>query len=365
MTSPTPSARGRLLKGSRKPKNPAAEMTLVEHLQELRKRLFLAVVFVVIGTIVGYIWYGSAPFGWKPLGEVLRGPYCELPPELRASFTQDNECRLLATRPFEMLMLRLKVGALAGLVLSSPFWLYQVWAFVVPGLHKNERRWTYAFVSVAVLLFVSGAVLAYLVMSLGLEFLLGVGGEFQTTALSGGEYYSFFLALLTIFGVSFEVPLLIVMLNLMGILEYATIKGKRRLVAVIIMIFAAFMTPGQDPFSMVVLATSVWLLVELAFQFCRINDKRRGRERPEWMDLDDDAASGSVGSAAPLEAPAPVDAPAPVTPSQATYSRAQHRSQQGVPAGMQPPRGGAQQQAQGLTPEARRADPSSFFDDVL
>ena len=320
----------------RKPKNPTGDMTLVEHLQELRKRLFLSVLFLCAGTVIGFIWYAWAPFGWTPLGEVLRQPYCELPENLRASFTADNECRLLATKPFEMFMLRLKVGALAGTVLSSPAWLYQLWAFIVSGLHKNERRWTYAFVSVAVLLFVAGAMLAYVVMSVGLEFLLSVGDEFQATALSGGDYYNYFVALLCIFGISFEVPLVIVMLNLLGILEYSAIKGKRRLTIVIILIFAAVLTPGGEPASMMIMAVSVWVLVEIAFQFCRLNDKRRNRQRPEWMDLDDEAASpiaapSGLSSDGGLERPAPIERPEPVG-----YSRAQVRAEQNLPPATPP-----------------------------
>ena len=275
-------------------------MTLVEHLQELRQRVIVALAAVVVGTIVGFIWYQTAPLGMMPLGEIIRGPYCNLPPELRADFTGDGECRLLATNPFEMFMLRLKVGALAGLVLASPVWLTQIWNFITPGLHKNERRYTFSFVAIAVVLFTAGALLAYFVLDKGLYVLMSIGTEFQVAALSGGEYYNFLLALIVIFGVSFEMPLIIVMLNLLGILRYEHVKEKRRLIIVLIFAFAAVMTPGQDPFSMVALALSINILVELAFQFCRWNDRKHDRERPEWMNLSDEEASG------PIEAPAPI-----------------------------------------------------------
>lgn len=287
-------------------------MTLVQHLTELRRRLMISLAAMCVGTVVGFIWYQSAPFGMAPLGEIIRGPYCNLPADLRADFTGDGECRLLATTPFEMFMLRLKVGALAGLVLSSPVWLSQIWAFITPGLHRSEKRYTFVFVTLAVTLFVAGAVLAYVVLDKGLYVLMSIGNEFQVAALTGREYYGFLLALVTIFGVSFELPLVIVMLNLAGLLRYEHVKDKRRVIIVGLFIFAAFMTPGQDPFSMVALAASMTLLVELAFQFCRVHDKRAASSRPEWLGLDDDQASGPIAAPAPVTAsprPAPEQRP--------------------------------------------------------
>lgn len=344
------------LRFSRKQKNPTGEMTLVEHLQELRRRIIISVLAVVVGAIIGFIWYQRAPFGLSPLGEILREPYCALPPDKRASFSADGECRLLATSPFEMLLLRLKVGALAGTVLSSPVWLYQVWAFVVPGLHKNERRYTLSFVSAAVGLFVAGAVLAYFILSVGLEFLMGIGAEYQTAALTGERYFYFLLALLLIFGISFEIPLLIVSLNLIGVLEYEHVKDKRRIIIVVVMIFAAFVTPGQDPFSMVVLAGSLILLIEIAFQFCRLHDKRMQRERPEWMDLDDETASPLGAGPGAIGGPTPVEAPSRVNPSPGSSQPVSQPVQQ---AQQQP------QQTWSTGASGTSSTSGGFFDDVL
>ncbi|MGP6173214.1 twin-arginine translocase subunit TatC [Corynebacterium sp. A21] len=280
-------------------------MSLVDHLRELRRRVIYAVIALLIGSLVGFFWYQHAVntpwFTLSSLGDILRDPYCALPPESRADFSFDGECRLLATGPFEMFLLRMKVGALAGIVLSSPVWLYQVWAFVTPGLHKGERRWTFTFVGLAVILFVAGAVLAYFVVDYGLAFLMTIGDEFQAAALTGEKYFNFVLALLLIFGVSFEVPLIIGMLNVVGILAYEDIKDKRRMIVIILFVFAAVMTPGQDPFSMVILAFALTILVELAIQFCRWNDKRRDKHRPEWLDQDDEAASALDYTPAPID----------------------------------------------------------------
>ena len=323
-------------KKPKRPKNPTGEMTLVEHLQELRHRVIVSLAAIVVGTIIGFIWYQTAPPRMLPLGEIIRGPYCNLPAELRADFTGDGECRLLATSPFEMFMLRLKVGALAGLVLASPVWLTQIWNFITPGLHKNERRYTFSFVAIAVVLFVAGALLAYFVLDKGLYVLMSIGSEFQVAALTGGEYYNFLLSLVVIFGVSFELPLIIVMLNLMGILRYEHVKDKRRLIIVLIFVFAAIMTPGQEPYSMVALAISITVLVEMAFLFCRWNDRKHNRERPDWMDLDDEEASGpiaaptSVGATSRVNTEA-VERPAPV---QRAPQRPNAASQRGYSGGV-------------------------------
>ena len=303
-------------------------MTLVEHLQELRRRIIISLIAIVAGSVVGFIWYQNSPPGMMPLGEIIRGPYCNIPAEFRADFTNDGSCRLLATGPFEMFMLRLKVGALAGLVMASPVWLYQIWAFITPGLHKNEKRYTFTFVALAVALFVAGALLAYFVLDKGLYLLMTIGGEVQVGGLTGHNYYSFLIALVLIFGVSFELPLIVVMLNTAGLLRYEHVKDKRRGIVVGLFIFAAFMTPGQDPFSMVALGISMTLLVELAFQYCRFNDRRKKRDRPEWMDLDDDEASSPVaaaqpvGAASPISASGPVSAGSPVSAGRGTRSRA-------------------------------------------
>ncbi|MBC3185571.1 twin-arginine translocase subunit TatC [Corynebacterium sp. zg-331] len=274
-------------------------MSIVEHIQELRRRVIISLIALCVGTIAGFIWYQHSFLGVPSLGEILRGPYCAVDPSKRVDLGASGECRLLATAPFEMFMLRLKVGALVGSVLASPVWLGQIWAFITPGLLKNERRWTASFVSIAVLLFVSGAVLAYVILAYGLEFLLTIGDQAQEVALTGQYYFSFMLSLLLIFGVSFEVPLLLVMLNIAGVIRYDQLKDKRRYIIVGLAIFAAFMTPGQEPVSMVILTCALTALVEVALQFCRWHDKRRQRERPDWLDAADEESH-------PIAAPAPI-----------------------------------------------------------
>ena len=171
-------ARGRTgLRRRRPPRDPAATMTLVAHLTELRNRIAKALLALAVGTVVGFLWYDHG------LLTFLTEPYCALPGELRLQ--ADGDCRLVVLDVFGGVLLRLKIAVIAGAALSAPFWLYQLWAFVTPGLKRNEKRYTVGFVVASSALFALGAVMAYLTLRKGLELLLSLAGDevaFQLTA---------------------------------------------------------------------------------------------------------------------------------------------------------------------------------------
>jgi sec-independent protein translocase protein TatC len=279
-------------------------MTLVAHLTELRNRVAKALLAILVASAVAFWWYEHG------LGEFIRAPYCGLPDELRYG-AGDSECGLLITDVFGGVFIRLKVSLLAGTVLAAPVWLYQIWAFVTPGLRRHERRYGIGFVAVSSTLFGLGAVLAYLSLAAGLELLLGLAGDGVVIALTAQDYIGFVLSLLVAFGVSFEVPLLAVALNLVGVLSYEVLRRSRRWIFFLTVVFAAFITPTQDPFTMLLMAGPMILLFELAIQIARLVDRRRARraDAEHFHDLPDDEAS-------PLDAtPSAVDAPPPLDPA--------------------------------------------------
>jgi sec-independent protein translocase protein TatC len=260
-------------------------MTLVAHLTELRNRIAKALLALLIATAVSFWWYEHG------LGDFIRAPYCGLDPDLR--YEGDSGCGLLITDVFGGVFIRLKVAFLAGAVLSAPFWLYQLWAFITPGLKRNERRYGVGFVAASSLLFALGAFLAYISLGKGLQLLLGLAGDGVVIALTAQDYIGFVLALLVAFGVSFEVPLIAIALNLVGVLSHEVLSRSRRWIFFLTIVFAAFVTPTQDPFTMLLMAGPMIVLFELAIQVARVVDKRRAKRAAveHFHDVDDDEAS--------------------------------------------------------------------------
>jgi sec-independent protein translocase protein TatC len=263
-----------------------------------------ALLAVLVATAVAFWWYQHG------LGTFIRAPYCDLPAHLRFGGGTSG-CGLLVTDVFGGVFVRLKVAFLAGAVLSAPVWLYQLWAFITPGLKRNERRYAVGFVAASSLLFAGGAALAYLFLGAGLRVLLGLAGNGVVVALTVGDYVGFVISMLIAFGVSFELPLILVALNLVGILRHETLARGRRWIFFLTIVFAAVITPTQDPFTMLAMALPMIVLFELAIQLARVVDKRRARRAAveHFHDVPDDEASPLDPRPSSLENPSSVDEP--------------------------------------------------------
>lgn len=251
-------------------------MSLMEHLAELRWRLFKAALGIAVGAVLGYVFFPQ-------IFEFLKAPYCALPPETRPNLT--GGCNLLAFGPLDQFAVRLKVAMISGVVLSSPIWFYQLWAFITPGLHKHEKRFAWTFVVSATLLFILGAAMAYYTLGKGLEFLLSIAPG-TITALQVTKYLSYVTAMLLVFGVSFEFPLIVVMLNRIGAVTHAKLTSLRRPIIFGVFVFAAIATPSQDPITMCGMAIPMSLLFEASLVITRFHDRRKAkRERVEAAGL--------------------------------------------------------------------------------
>jgi sec-independent protein translocase protein TatC len=271
----------------RSQRNPEGRMSVLDHLRELRRRLVLALLFVIAGAILGWFFYGH-------ILDVLRHPYCSVPAKYRYTPLGTQKCVLIYHGVLDGFTTRLKVSVIAGAVLTAPLWLYQIWGFITPGLRRKERRYTVGFIVASTLLFALGVSLAYLVLSKGLRILLEQAGYGTQAQLTVGDYIGFVTLMLVVFGAAFELPLLVVMANLAGVLPATLLRRTQRLAIFLIFVFAAVATPTTDPFTMCAMAAPMVVLYEGAVLYAVVHDRRKARrqetERAQ-VHLDDDVAS--------------------------------------------------------------------------
>jgi sec-independent protein translocase protein TatC len=264
-------------------------MPVLDHLRELRRRLIIIVLIVTAGAVLGWFLYGH-------ILELLRHPYCNVPAKYRFTPQHGGGCVLIYHGVLDGFTARLKVCVIAGSVITGPLWLYQIWAFITPGLRKSERKYTLIFVLVSTVLFVAGMALAYIVLSRGLRFVLEQSGSGTQALLTVTDYISFVTLMLVVFGAAFEVPLLVVMANFIGVLPARLLKKSRRVAIFLIFLFAAVATPSTDPFTMCAMAVPMVVLFEGAVQVAAIHDRRKARrEAAERAEPHlDDAVPSSV-----------------------------------------------------------------------
>lgn len=266
-------------------------MPLADHLRELRNRLAKAVLAIVVVCVVAAFFYNDIiNFLTKP---VLDSVGCGKTFEELARSTAHTQCARITINgllgPFN---LALQVSLTAGVVLASPVWLYQLWAFVAPGLHRHERKYAYAFVGTGVPLFLGGAYFAYRVLPTTAKVLIDFTPSGVDNLLPLDDLLQLVTRMVVVFGLSFELPLLLIMLNLTGVLTGRRMLGWWRAMILSITVFAAVATPSTDPISMLALAGPIWVLYFGAVAFSLLNDRRkrlRDAEGPgddEASDLD-------------------------------------------------------------------------------
>ena len=264
--------------------NPDGRMPLMDHLRELRNRVVKAALAIIVGMIVA-LCFSSPTIHW-----IMR-PFCD------ASINGLSGCQhigdqLTVTGIFDPLSLRVKLAFYIALVATCPVWLYQLWAFIAPGLYKREKKWAYLFTGTAVPLFLAGAVLAYLVMSRGLHYLLGLTPGGVTALPSFDTYLGYFTGMVVGFGIVFELPLVIVMLNLAGILTHERFRKWRRYLIFAVFLIAGMVNPSPDPGTMLILGGLAVVLVEAAEFIVWANDRRKARLHPDpYTGLADDELS--------------------------------------------------------------------------
>ncbi|MFT4188591.1 MAG: twin-arginine translocase subunit TatC [Aeromicrobium sp.] len=254
-------------------------MPLVEHLRELRSRLLKSVLSVLACTILGFVFY-------EPLLGFLTDPYHQIAPQLKA---EGIDTSLVITGVGGAFQFQLKISLVAGVVAASPVWFWQLWAFVLPALHRHERRGALLLTFTGVPLFLSGVALAYVILPKAILILIGFVPKGIDSLVTGAEYYDFIIRMMLVFGVASEIPLVVVLLNRMGLLSGRALVRARPWTVVGLFVFAAVATPSTDPLTMLFLAIPMTVLYLISEIIARITDWRRGKT--PLAQIGDDEAS--------------------------------------------------------------------------
>ncbi len=252
-----------------------AQMSVVEHLEELRSRLVWSMLAVGVGLAVAFTVYDQ-------LLEVLIAPYCDVVVPLleeRSSTPLDAECSLVFTEPTEGFATRLRVSAIAGVALAMPVLVYHLWRFITPALDRREKLWAIPFVASAAALFATGAALAYWTLPRAFEFLLQIAGDEVEPLLAVGPYLSFIAMMMLVFGIGFEFPILLIFLQLAGIVEPRSLGRYRRHAVVLIVALVAVLTPSGDPISLLALSVPMYLFYEVSALIGWFLLRRRARRQ--------------------------------------------------------------------------------------
>ncbi len=249
--------------------SPGGRMPLLDHLRELRKRIMRSAIAILVFSTVGWFFYNDIIIQ-------LSSPVCDL----RAAQESGNEyCgALYISGVLGPLNLQIKVALLTGVIVAAPAWLYQLWAFIAPGLHKKEKRNSIFFIVAATPFFSAGAFLGYSILPAAVKILFGFTPEALNNLVKFDDYLDFVLRIILLFGLAFELPVFLISLNLIGFLRGQTILKPWRIWVFSIVFFVAAFTPTADPLTMGFLAVPLIALYFTSGVFALLNDKRRDKK---------------------------------------------------------------------------------------
>ena len=244
-------------------------MPLLDHLRELRKRVFRASVAIVLASGFGWYFYNT-------IITTLAQPVCDLK---AAQASGASSCgSLYINGVLGPLNLQIKVALLSGVIFSAPMWLYQLWAFIAPGLHRKEKRNTVFFILTATPFFAVGATLGYLVLPIAIKVLFGFTPNALNNLVKFDDYLDFVMRIILIFGLAFELPVFLITFNLIGFLRGQTILKPWRAWVFSIVLFTAAFSPTADPLTMMLLAVPLILLYFMAGGIALMVDRRRDKK---------------------------------------------------------------------------------------
>ncbi|MFM1951955.1 MAG: hypothetical protein RJA33_749 [Actinomycetota bacterium] len=268
-------------------------MPLMDHLRELRRRLFKSALAILTGSILGFYFYTT-------IIDTLAAPVCDLD---SAKVDGAAKCGILTVQGIlGPLDLQLKVAALSGIIVTAPFWLYQLWAFIAPALHRKERRYSVAFIAAATPFFAAGATLGYLTLPAAIKFLLKLTPDSLANLVYFDAYLEFVLRIILVFGIAFQLPVFLVTFNLMGFLAGKTILKQWRGWVFGIALFVASFSPSGDPLSLLILTIPLIGLYLIAAGIAILNDRRRAKRDGALIDEDGRiTSSGSIEEAKPID----------------------------------------------------------------
>ena len=252
-----------------KERSESARMPLLEHLREFRKRVVRSAAAISLAAIIGWFFYNE-------IITKLAEPVCDL---AAAQRTGSNTCgSLYINGVLGPLNLQIKVALLTGVIIAAPIWLYQLWAFIAPALHRKERRNSIFFFVAATPFFAAGTFLGYSILPIAIEVLFGFTPDALTNLVKFDDYLDFVMRAILLFGIAFELPVFLVTFNLIGFLSGTAILRPWRIWVFSIVLFVAGFTPSADPLSMILLAVPLILLYLLSGLFALWNDRRRAKK---------------------------------------------------------------------------------------